>query len=198
MTSTLRIGLTGGIGSGKSTVSHMLSQRGAFIIDADAISRSLTATGGRAIEPITQAFGADYIDAQGALDREKMRQLIFQTPTARHTLESIIHPLVAQITAEQTQLALSQNAHAIVFDVPLLVESGRWRQQVDKVLVIDCTVPTQIQRVIQRSQLSEPEVQRIIANQASREQRRQAADWVIFNENLTLDELNSKVLNLPL
>lgn len=196
--SPLRIGLTGGIGSGKSTVAAMLAQRGAAIIDADQISRDLTAAAGRAIEPIAATFGASFINAQGALDRDKMRQLVFDTPQAKLTLESIIHPLVAQVTAEQAQHAMAQGASTLVFDVPLLVESSRWRSQVDRVLVIDCTQETQIQRVMQRSALTRDQITAILANQATHKQRLQAADWVIFNENLTFEELNSKVLNLPL
>jgi dephospho-CoA kinase len=176
----------------------MLAERGATIIDADEISRSLTAPGGRAINAIAQAFGDTFITSNGALDRDKMRTLIFASAQAKQTLEGIIHPLVSQITAERAQQALSQGTRALVFDVPLLVESGRWRHQVDRVLVVDCTVETQIQRVMHRNSLPRDQVLHILANQASREQRLRAADWVIFNEILTLPELNSKVLNLPL
>jgi dephospho-CoA kinase len=176
----------------------MLAQRGAAIIDADDISRSLTAAGGRAIQAIAQAFGDAFITTDGALDRDKMRALVFATPSAKQTLEGIIHPLVAQITAERAQQVLAQGTRALVFDVPLLVESARWRTQVDRVLVIDCTAETQIQRVMQRNAFSRDQILHILANQATREQRLAAADWVIFNEKLTLAELNSKVLNLPL
>ena len=128
-----RIGLTGGIGSGKSTIASMFAERGAAIIDADAISRSLTAPGGRAIGAIRQQFGEAMIGADGAMDRQAMRARVFSDPQARHQLEAIIHPLVGQITQEQSQAALQAGRRCLVHDVPLLVESGlRWRRQVDR------------------------------------------------------------------
>jgi dephospho-CoA kinase len=189
-----RIGLTGGIGSGKSTVAGMLASRGAAVIDADAISRSLTAAGGRAIEPIAQTLGADMIGPDGAMNRQAMRERIFQNPEAKRQLEAIIHPLVSQITAEQAQTALQRGCPCLVFDVPLLVESGeRWRKQVDRVLVVDCDTETQRQRVMTRSGLSAEEVDRIIAQQAKRTQRLACADVVIFNQGLSLAELEDQV-----
>ncbi len=188
-----RIGLTGGIGSGKSTVAGMLATRGAAVIDADAISRSVTAPGGRAIDPIAQSFGAGMIDPDGAMNRQAMRERVFQDPDAKRLLEGIIHPLVSQITAEQTQLALQSGSPCLVFDVPLLVESGeRWRKQVDRVLVVDCDTATQRQRVMARSGLSAEEVDRIIALQATRKQRLACADAVIFNQGLSLSELTTE------
>ena len=147
----LRLGLTGGIGSGKSTVAEFFTQHRAVVIDADAISRATTASGGLAIAPIAAAFGADFITADGALDRARMRQASFSDPAARATLESIVHPLVAQESALREQNALDAGAPCIVFDVPLLVESRRWRQRVDLVLVVDCLVEVQISRVMARS-----------------------------------------------
>ena len=192
-----RIGLTGGIGSGKSTVAGMLAARGAAVIDADAISRSLTATGGRAIAAIAQVFGRNMIDAQGALDRQAMRQEVFKNPESKKQLEAIIHPLVSQITQEQAQAAIHAGQHVLVFDVPLLVESGeRWRKQVDRVVVVDCDAQTQRQRVVARSGLALDEIDRIMAQQAPRSARLAVADAVIFNQDLPLSELEAKVAQL--
>ncbi len=189
-----RIGLTGGIGSGKSTVAGMLAERGAAIIDADAISRSLTAPGGRAIEAIRQQFGEAMIAADGAMDRQAMRARVFSDPQARQQLEAIIHPLVGQITKEQAQAALQAGLHCLVHDVPLLVESGmRWRSQVDRILVVDCDTDTQRQRVVARSALTPEEVDRIISQQATRAQRLACADLVIFNQGLDLEGLRQQV-----
>ena len=189
-----RIGLTGGIGSGKSTVASMLAAHGAAVIDADAISRSVTAPGGRAIAPIAQAFGPQMIDALGALNRQAMREQVFQNAEAKKQLEAIIHPLVSQITQEQAQAALQSGHQVLVFDVPLLVESGeRWRRQVDRVVVVDCDAATQRQRVMARSGLAADEIDRIIAQQASRAQRLACADVVIVNQGLSLAELEAQV-----
>ena len=192
-----RLGLTGGIGSGKSTVATLLAAKGAAVIDADAISRSLTAPGGRAMAAIAQTFGPHMIDAQGAMDRQAMRQAVFQDPQAKQKLEAIIHPLVSQITAEQAQAAVQSGHRVLVFDVPLLVESGeRWRKQVDRVIVVDCDAETQRQRVMARSGLAAAEIDRIIALQASREQRLACADLVILNQGLSLSQLESKVAHV--
>jgi dephospho-CoA kinase len=189
-----RIGLTGGIGSGKSTVASMLAARGAVVIDADAISRSLTAPGGRAIAPIARVFGPQMIDALGALDRQAMREQIFKNAQAKKQLEAIIHPLVSQITQAQAQAAVDSGHRVLVFDVPLLVESGeRWRQQMDRVVVVDCDTATQKQRVMARSGLAADEIDRIIAQQATRAQRLACADVVIVNQGLSLAELEAQV-----
>ena len=194
---TWRIGLTGGIGCGKSTVADMLAARGAAVIDADAISRSLTAPSGRAMASIAQAFGPQMVDVQGAMDRQAMRNMVFQNPLDKQQLEAIIHPLVGQITAEQTQAALQAGRRVLVFDVPLLVESGeRWRKQVDRVIVVDCDAQTQRQRVMARSGLAAEEVDRIMALQATRSERLACADMVIFNQGLNLTELESQVAQL--
>ena len=192
-----RIGLTGGIGSGKSTVASMLSKLGAAVIDADAISRSVTAKGGRAIAPIAEQFGAAMIGADGAMDRQAMRERVFSDPAARQQLEAIIHPLVGTITREQTEAAIAQGASCLVFDVPLLVESGqRWRRQVDRVWVVDCDTATQRERVIARSGLVAEEIDRIIAQQASRTQRLACADGVVFNQGLSLHALQAQVAEM--
>lgn len=178
----LRVGLTGGVGSGKSTVAGMLAARGAALVDADVISRQATAAGGSAMGPITHQFGAAFVTPEGALDRDQMRQLIFSDPQARKRLEAIVHPLVAQETERQAAQALQSGYTCIVFDVPLLVESGRWRQQVDQVLVVDCDEETQINRVMVRSGWSRDTVLQVIAGQASRSQRLAAADLCICND----------------
>lgn len=189
-----RIGLTGGIGSGKSTVAGMLAEMGAAIIDADAISRSLTAPGGRALPAIREAFGQNMIGADGAMDRQAMRQRVFTDPQARQRLEAIIHPLVGRITEEQAALALQSGVRCLVHDVPLLVESGtRWRSRVDRVLVVDCDHATQRERVASRSGLPPDEIDRIIGQQASRAERLACADLVIFNQGLTLESLRQQV-----
>ncbi len=192
----IRVGLTGGIGSGKSTVLQMLAQLGATVIDADAISRSTTAAGGPAIPAIAQRFGAAFVNAQGALDRDRMREHAYADPLARKSLEEIIHPLVGQESARQVQAALDAGARCIVFDIPLLVESGRWRSRMDQVLVIDCSPQTQVDRVVARSGLKPADVQAIIAVQATREQRLAAADIVICNQGLSLDRLRDIVVQV--
>jgi dephospho-CoA kinase len=185
-----RLGLTGGIGSGKSTVAQMLAALGAAVIDADAIARSVTASGGAAIPLIREAFGPELIAADGSLDRTRMRELAFADAGARKRLEAIVHPLVGQETARQ---AAAAQGPLLVFDIPLLVEGGHWRARLDRVLVVDCTPETQVSRVVQRSGLTPDAVRQVIAAQASREQRLAAADLVIFNDGLTIDELRAQV-----
>lgn len=192
----VRLGLTGGIGSGKSTVARMLCQQGAALIDADAISRELTAPQGLAMASIAEFFGVDFVGADGALNRDKMRALAYADPTARKRLEAIIHPLVKQESEHRVAQAQSQGCACIVFDIPLLVESGSWRQRLDHVLVIDCPSELQISRVMARSGLNPSEVQAIIASQASRERRLAAADTVIFNIHSTLDELAAELCQI--
>jgi dephospho-CoA kinase len=184
-----RIGLTGGIGSGKSTVAGMLADCGAVVVDADAISRQTTAANGAAIAAIKQLFGSSFITPAGALDRDAMRQLVFSDPAAKLRLEAIIHPLVTAETVRQVRTAESAGARYIVFDVPLLVESGRWRDQVDQVLVVDCTEERQISRVMARNGWTREAVLKVMAGQASRAQRLAAADICIYNETLSLAEL---------
>lgn len=196
MQAVTRLGLTGGIGSGKSTVAQMLAALGAAVVDADAISRRTTAPGGSAIELIRQAFGPDFITAAGALDRERMRSLAFSDPHARRRLEQIIHPLVGQETRRQAQAAVEEGHRCIVFDIPLLVESPHWRRTLDQVLVLDCSPETQIGRVMQRSGLSRPEVEKILASQAGRSTRLHAADVVICNDGVSLPELDGLVRQL--
>jgi len=186
----LRIGLTGGIGSGKSTVAGLLAARGAAIIDSDAIARRLTLPGGAAIAAIRAEFGPDMIDAQGGLDRERMRAVAFADPPAKRRLEAILHPLIG---VETEQEASASDAPVKVFDVPLLVESGRWRERVDRVLVVDCSEQTQQDRVVRRAGWSVDTVRAVIAQQASRTARLAVADAVIRNDGITLDELAMQV-----
>lgn len=184
-----RIGLTGGIGSGKSTVAQRLADCGASIIDADAISRQLTAYGGQAIAAIAQHFGQRYITPDGAMNRDLMRQLAFDDASARAQLEAIIHPLVRIESLAQTERAIAAGSACLVFDIPLLVESGRWRQQLDRIVVVDCSEATQVDRVMARSGMSREAVEKIIGGQATRMQRLAVADSSIFNEGLSLEEL---------
>jgi len=192
----LRIGLTGGIGSGKSTVARSLVACGATLVDADAISRAVTASGGAAVKEIAAQFGGSMITADGAMDRDRMRQLAFDDPSARRRLESIVHPLVSQETLRQYQQAAGAGIACVVFDVPLLVESGRWRQQLDQVLVVDCGEATQISRVMARNGWPREAVEKIIAGQASRAQRLSAADICLHNDGLTLEALDAEVRRL--
>lgn len=189
----LRLGLTGGIGSGKSTVARLLVAQGAGLVDADAIARAVTAPGGAAMATIATTFGSDFITPAGALDREKMRTLAFTDASARQRLEAIIHPLVGLEIERQTALATDAGVACVVFDIPLLVESGHWRQKVDHILVVDCTPEVQINRVMARNQLQRSDIEKIMASQAGRAQRLKAADTVIFNSGLTLEGLADEV-----
>ncbi|MFT3664345.1 dephospho-CoA kinase [Piscinibacter sp.] len=193
MAASLRIGLTGGIGSGKSTVAAALAALGAVVVDTDAISRSLTLPGGAAMPVIAAQFGAQFVDASGALDRARMRELVFADPAARQRLEAILHPLIRAETARQARAA---GDAVVVFDVPLLIESGRWREQVDRVLVVDCREATQVERVMARSGWARDAVQAVLAQQASRQARRAGADAVIYNDGLSLAELHAELRTL--
>ena len=187
----LALGLTGGIGSGKSTVARRLAALGALVVDTDALAHALTAPGGTAIPAIAAAFGADMIGADGALDRARMRALVFSQPAERQRLEAILHPMIGQATRAQASRAGA--GQAVVFDVPLLAESGAWRGRVDRVVVVDCAEATQVARVVQRSGWTTEAVERTIAQQASRAQRRAIADAVVVNDGLTLAQLDAEV-----
>jgi dephospho-CoA kinase len=188
-----RIGLTGGIGSGKSTVALLLAEHGAAIVDTDAIARSLTLPGGAAIRSIAETFGHGFIGNDGALDRTRMRALAFSDRDAKRRLEAILHPLIG---VEVDIQAAAAGERTVVFDVPLLVESGRWRTRVDRVLVVDCTEPTQVRRVTARSGWSDAAVRTVIAQQATRSARRAAADAVIFNDGIEPCGLTRQVESL--
>ena len=187
----LKIGLTGGIGSGKSTVARRFAALGALVVDTDALAHALTAPGGAAISRIATAFGASMIGADGAMDRAKMRTLVFDQPAQRQRLEAILHPMIGAATRAEAQRAAP--GQAIVFDVPLLAESLAWRARVDRIVVVDCSSATQVARVVQRSGWTAEAVERTIAQQASRAQRRAIADAVIVNETLTLAQLEAEV-----
>lgn len=189
-----RIGLTGGIGSGKSTVAGLLVAQGAVLVDTDAIARSIAQAGGIAMPALEAAFGRNVIALDGGLDRAAMRQIVFADADAKRRLESILHPLIGAETQRQAAAA-GENA-VVVFDVPLLVESGRWRAIVDRVLVVDATEATQRLRVVARSGWTPEAVDAVIAQQVPRRLRRAAADAVIFNESLTLAELETEVQGL--
>ena len=189
----LRIGLTGGIGSGKSTVATVIADLGAAVIDTDRIARELSGPGGAAIAAIAAAFGADVIDAAGALDRARMRTLAFADSDARRRLEAILHPLIGDETERRASAA---TAPLVVFDVPLLVESGRWPALVDRVWVVDCRETTQLERVVARSGWSADAVRAVIEQQAGRSRRRSHADAVIYNDGLQLHELEAEVHSL--
>ena len=191
-----RIGLTGGIGSGKSTVGRVLVACGAALVDADAIARKLTAPGGAALTELASRFGAQVITADGAMDRDYMRQLAFSNPAVKEELEAVIHPLVGREALRQSGQAVAAGLACIVFDIPLLVESGRWRQQLDRVLVVDCREATQLTRVMARNGLARETVEKIMAAQAGRPQRLAAADICIYNDALTLAALELLVRQL--
>ena len=186
----VRIGLTGGIGSSKSTVAGFLTEVGAAVIDSDAISRRLTAVGGAALPLIVAEFGTAMLGNDGALDRAQMRALAFADATAKRRLEAVLHPLIAAQTAAEAAAAASD---LLVFDVPLLVESGHWRSRVDRVLVVDCLEATQLARVLSRGWTFEA-AQAVIKQQATRRARRACADAVIHNdEGLALADLRVQV-----
>lgn len=190
---SLRIGLTGGIGSGKSTVAILLGELGATVVDTDLIARRLAGPGGAAIPEIASAFGSALINSDGALDRERMRAIVFADATARLRLESILHPLIGEETERQ---AAEVKGPATVFDVPLLVESGRWPALVDLVWIVDCKESTQLKRVMSRSGWTKATVDRVINQQASRARRRAHADAIIYNEGIGLSELSKQVREL--
>lgn len=173
------VGLTGGIGSGKTTVAELFAALGAAVIDTDQIAHQLTAAGGAATEAIRQTFGADFITPDGAMDRRRMREAVFADPAAKKQLESILHPL---IRSETERAAAEAKGAYPLFVVPLLVESGTWKQRVSRVLVVDCDEEIQLQRVMQRNGLSEAQVRAIMATQVPRAARLAQADDVIVNE----------------
>lgn len=188
----LVIGVTGGIGSGKSTVAEVLQAQGAAVVDTDHIAHALTAPGGAAISAIAAEFGAEFITPQGAMDRVRMRQLVFSDNSAKSRLEQILHPLIRQQVEQQLQQA--QGCYTLLL-VPLLVETGAYRQLLDRTLVVDLPETLQISRTMTRSGLSEAEVKAIMARQASRDERLQAADDIVSNDT-DLKSLQQQLLTL--
>jgi len=188
----LVIGVTGGIGSGKSTVAEFLQAQGAAVVDTDHIAHALTAPGGAAISAIAAEFGAEFITPQGAMDRVRMRQLVFSDNSAKSRLEQILHPLIRQQVEQQLQQA--QGCYTLLL-VPLLVETGAYRQLLDRTLVVDLPETLQISRTMARSGLSEAEVKAIMARQASRDERLQAADDIVSNDT-DLKSLQQQLLTL--
>ncbi|SRR5258706_2728814 len=184
------VGLTGGIGSGKSTVADLFAARGVPIIDTDVIAHRITSPHGIAMPSIAAEFGKSFVAPDGSLDRAKMRTLVFNDDTARGRLESITHPLIRAETEREWNEA--RGPYLIVV-VPLLVESGTWIKRVDRVLVVDCTVETQIARVMQRNAFAREQVLAIIERQATRDERLAAADDVIANEGASVDTLEADV-----
>ena len=184
------IGLTGGIGSGKSTVAALLVKCGAHLVDTDAIARALTQAGGLAMPALREAFGAAAIATDGALDRAHMRALAFADALAKARLEAILHPLIGQEARRQGLLA---GDRVVVYDVPLLTESTHWRSRVARVLVVDCSPQTQTSRVLQRPGWTATAAQSVIAQQAPRTARRAIADAVIHNDGIGLDALACEV-----
>ncbi len=186
----VRIGLTGGIGSGKSTVAALLVGHGATLVDTDAIAHALTAPGGAAMAPLVAAFGPAIADAAGAMDRSRMRALVLADSQAKARLEAVLHPLIGLQAQRQADAAVGA---VVVFDVPLLSESSVWRQRCARILVVDCSAATQTQRVIARSGWAAEQVQRVIALQASRAQRRAIADALIHNDGIGPEALAREV-----
>jgi dephospho-CoA kinase len=186
------LGLTGGIGSGKTTIANAFQALGASLIDTDLIAHALTRKDGLAMPQIREAFGDQAISDDGSMDRARMRALVFNDSAAKLRLEAILHPL---IRSQTEQAAASATGDYLIFVVPLLIESGNWKQRVDRILVVDCAEEVQIARVMQRNQLSREQVSAIMRNQASRQERLAAADDVIVNEE-ELHLLQAKILTL--
>jgi len=184
------VGLTGGIGSGKSTVADLFAAHGVPLVDTDVIAHRITAPHGIAMPQIAAEFGDSFVAADGSLDRARMRTLVFSDDGARKRLEGITHPLIRAETEREQHDA--QGPYVIVV-VPLLVESGNWKTRVNRVLTVDCCVETQIARVMSRNGFSREQVLAIIARQATREARLAAADDIIDNDNAPLDALKAQV-----
>lgn len=187
------VGLTGGIGAGKTLASNAFASLGVPVIDTDLISHALTAPNGLAIDAIHQKFGDELFNDAGQLDRAKMRELVFKDAQKRQALEAIMHPLIAQVA--MASIAQHSDAPYVILAVPLLAESPAWLSRCDRVLLIDCEVETQIERVMARSGLSREQTQAIIMSQASREARKAIANEVIVNES-TPEHVTQQVTRL--
>lgn len=188
------VGLTGGIGSGKSAVADLFAQHGIAVIDTDTIAHALTAAGGAAMPAIRAEFGEGAMGADGALDRAVMRNMVFADPTARKRLEAILHPMIRGEAECQLRASAGRSPYAILV-VPLLVESGNYRTRVNRIAVVDCPEATQLARVMRRSGLSSSEVERMLAAQATRAERLAVADDIIENDG-TLADLPPRIEHL--
>jgi dephospho-CoA kinase len=186
------VAVTGGIASGKTTVAKLFETLGAGLVDTDEIAHALTRAGQPAVVQIARQFGEEYLDAEGALDRTRMRALVFSDADARRKLEAILHPLIRARAAARVD---SSPAPYVLLVVPLLVETGGYRGLVQRVLVVDCDEELQVTRAMRRGGLSEQQARAILASQATREQRLGAADDVITN-NAGLAELADQVRQL--
>ena len=189
-----KVALTGGIGSGKSAAGSGFEELGIPVIDSDAIAHQITAPNGQAIPEIVKTFGADYLTPEGALDRAKMRSLVFDDPRSLKLLESITHPLIKLISEQTALRSLETNPPYIIFMIPLLFESQGWQGRFQKIVVVDCTIDHQIERVILRNNIHQDVIEKIIATQAPRAVRLQYADYVL-NNNGSFDELKQQVIN---
>jgi dephospho-CoA kinase len=186
------VGLTGGVGSGKSTVADFFVELGAALVDTDAIAHELTGPNGEAMPALLAAFGPSVANAAGAMDRAAMRQRVFADASARSVLEGILHPMIRQLSDQRCQ---SATAAYVILAVPLLVESATYRQRCDRILVVDCPENRQIERVMARNGLSADEVKAIMAAQASRTERLAVADDILMNDT-DLPILKNRVLAL--
>jgi dephospho-CoA kinase len=186
------VGLTGGIGSGKSAAAAEFERLGATVVDTDAIAHELTAAGGAAMGEIRKVFGTEVLAASGALDRDKMRARVFADPAAKKALEALLHPMIRE---ESRRLIAGARGPYVILVVPLLIESPGYRSRVDRVLVIDAPEELQVERVRSRSGLSEAQVRAIVAAQATRAQRLAAADDLIENRG-TIEALREQVAAL--
>lgn len=186
------VGLTGGIGCGKTTVADMFAELGASLVDTDLIAHALTAPHGAAMPALVQEFGPEFAAADGSLDRARMRSLVFSDSGARQRLEAILHPRIRDAALAAAAIATGPY---VIFVVPLLVESGTWRERVTRILAIDCPEAVQIARVMARNGLSEDQVKAIMASQASRAERLAAADDIIRNE-AGIDALRPQITRL--
>ncbi|GHA76098.1 dephospho-CoA kinase [Formosimonas limnophila] len=192
----LCVGITGGMGSGKSTVTQLFKQIGWAVIDLDKMAQELTEQGGAAIKPLAQAFGESVITQDGALNRVAMREMVFNDKQAKQTLESILHPMIHDAAAAQAH-RFAQTHRKIIFDIPLLAESEQWQKALDWIVVIDCPREIQIERIRQRNpNLPFPTIEAILNQQASREARRAIADAVIDNSPQNTVENRNKHLHL--
>ena len=186
------VGLTGGIGCGKTTVANMFAELGASLVDTDEIAHALTGPGGAAMAELVTAFGPAFATPEGALDRARMRELVFSDAAAKHRLEAILHPRIRD--AALAAAALARGPY-VIYVVPLLIESGTWRARVARVLAIDCPEEVQVARVMARNGLTEEQVRAIMANQVTRAQRLAAADDVITNDG-QLDTLRPQITRI--